>query len=46
MLYYDNGLKIFKLAFVHTESVRTISPFKGGKICCVDTLLNPTNCGK
>ena len=28
------------------ESVRTIAPFCGGKICGVDVPLNAANCGK
>ena len=36
-----------KHVFMLTESVRAIAPFwGGGKICCVDVLLNAANCGK
>ena len=35
-----------KQPFVHTESVCTIAPFWGDKICGVDVLLNTANCGK
>ena len=38
--------EICKQPFVRTESVCTIAPFWGDKICGVDVLLNPANCGK
>ena len=38
--------KFCKQSFVRTESVCTIAPFWGDKICGVDVLLNTANCGK
>ena len=35
-----------KQPFMRTESILTIAPFGGGKICGVDVLLNVPICGK